>query len=608
MPKKSDKLPKKSDKLPMHAELSVELTWDLIPLYPDLKSWEKDFKAIDPLVKKFMSYKGRLAESPEILTEAIAAMDDMERLTEKVYTYAHLRADEDTGSSHHSALMDRINAKYAKISGETAWFDPEIMTIPLKTMNKFLKSKALKFYKRSLKELLRERPHTLSEKEERILGLASDIFSSSHKTFSKLNNADMKFPRVKNEHGKLATLTHGNYIEFLESHDRGVRKGAFSAMFGTYEKFRNTLASTLDGTVKKHVFNAKIRNYPSVLEASLFEDNVPAEVYNNLISAVKTKLPILHKYLAVRKKALKLKKLDMYDIYNPLVPECRIKVSWDEACRWVREALKPLGKEYCALLENAFSQRWIDVMECKGKRSGAYSSGCYDSHPYVLMNFNGTLGDVFTLAHELGHSMHSLYSNRNQQYHYADYSIFVAEVASTTNELLLHHYLMKQKRDKNVQAYLLCHLADEIRGTVYRQTMFAEFEKMIHEKSENSIPLTPDMLSAEYYKLNTEYYGKTVEADQMVEMEWARIPHFYYNFYVYKYATGMSAAVKLSKNILSGSSEKLDAYLGFLKAGDSKDVLDIMKDAGVDLSRPEPVLEALDEFGNIVKQLEKALL
>ena len=597
----------KNNELPLHSELPVKLTWDLAPLYGKLESWEKDFKSIDPLVKKFMSFKGRLAESPEVLAEAIAAMDDMERLAEKVYTYAHLKADEDTGNSGNSALVDRISSKFAKISGETAWFDPEFMLISLDTIKKFMKSKALKFYRRSLEELLKERPHTLSEKEERILGLASDILSNPHRTFSKLNNADMKFPKVKNDLGKRVMLTHGNYIDFLESHDRDVRSGAFNAMFDTYAKYRNTLASTLDGSVKKHVFNAKIRNYPSALGASLFEDNVPVEVYNNLIAAVKAKLPVLHKYLNVRAKALKLKKLDMYDIYNPLVPECRVKVSWEQACHWVMEALKPLGKEYCGFLENAFSQRWIDVLECKGKRSGAYSSGCYDSFPYVLLNFNGTLNDVFTLAHELGHSMHSFYSNRNQQYHYADYSIFVAEVASTNKELLLHHYLMKQKNEKNVQAYLLCHLADEIRGTVYRQTMFAEFEKLIHEKAENSIPLTPDLLSEEYYKLNTEYYGKTVEADKRVEVEWARIPHFYYNFYVYKYATGMSAAVKLSNNILSGSKEKLDAYLGFLKAGDSKDVLDIMKDAGVDLSSPEPVLEALDEFDNIVEQLKKKL-
>ncbi|MHB9139955.1 MAG: oligoendopeptidase F, partial [Victivallaceae bacterium] len=596
-----------NNELPLHSELPVELTWDLTPLYKKHDAWEKDFKAIDPLVGKFMSFKGRLAESPEALAGAIAAMDDMERLAEKVYTYAHLKADEDTGNSGNSALVDRISSKFAKISGETAWFDPEFMSIPLEIIGKFMKSKILKFYKRSLDELLRERPHTLSEKEERILGLSSDVMNNAHKTFSKLNNADMKFPKVKNDQGKRVMLTHGNYIDFLESHDREVRHGAFNAMFNTYEKYRNTLASTLDGTVKKHVFNANIRNYPSALDASLFEDNIPAEVYNNLITAVKSKLPALHKYLSVRSKALKLKKLDMYDIYNPLVPECRVKVSWEQACKWVMEALKPLGEEYCEFLKNAFSQRWIDVMECKGKRSGAYSSGCYDSFPYVLLNFNGTLNDVFTLAHELGHSMHSFYSNRSQQYHYADYSIFVAEVASTTNELLLHHYLMKQKREKNVQAYLLCHMADEIRGTIYRQTMFAEFEKLIHEKAENSIPLTPDLLSEEYYKLNTEYYGKTVEADKRIEMEWARIPHFYYNFYVYKYATGMSAAVKLSNNILSGSKEKLDAYLGFLKAGDSKDVLDIMKDAGVDLSSPAPIQEALEEFDNIVEQLKRKM-
>jgi oligoendopeptidase F len=496
---------------------------------------------------------------------------------------------------------------FAEISGKAAWFDPEVMAIDRAVMDKFLEAPELAFYKRSLKELLRSRPHTLSEKEERILGMASDVMSAPQKTFTMLNNADMKFPEVTTENGTSVELTHGNYIKFLESSNREIRREAFEAMYDTYIKFRNTFASTLDGTIKRHVLSSKLRNYPSALNAALFSDNVPEEVYTNLIQAVNDKLPGLHDYMKLRAEVMNLESLNMYDIYNPLVPECKIEVSWEQAVEWVKEALKPLGEDYCKNLDKAFSQRWVDVLECRGKRSGAYSSGCYDTYPYLLLNFHGTLNDVFTLAHELGHSMHSFYSNQTQEYHYADYSIFVAEVASTTNEMLLHDYLMKNNTDKNVKAYLLCHLADEIRGTIYRQTQFAEFELDIHQKAEQSIPLTPDLLSEEYFKLNSKYYGESVAADKRIEMEWARIPHFYYNFYVYKYATGMSAAIKLSENILSGDKQKLDDYFGFLKAGDSKDVLDIMKDAGVDLSTPEPVHAAMDVFANTVKELRTLL-
>ncbi|MFA7232288.1 MAG: oligoendopeptidase F, partial [Victivallaceae bacterium] len=589
------------------SNIPEEMTWDLQSIYKTPADWEKDFANIEPLMDKFMEYKGRLAESPAALLGAIQTMDNMERLAEKVYVYSHLKSDENTADSENRSRVDRISSLFADISGKTAWFEPEVMAIPPEKINNLLESNELAFYKRSLLELLRQRPHTLSEKEERILGMASDVMAVPQKTFSMLNNADMKFPEVVNDSGKKTELTHGNYLHFLESAKRNVRKNAFKAMFGAYEKLRNTFAATLDGTVKKHILNSKIRNYPSALAASLFEDDVPDSVYLNLIKAVKEKLPALHKYIKLRADVMGLKKLDMYDLYNPLVPECKVKVSWEQAVTWVKEALKPLGEEYCAILEKAFSERWIDVMECRGKRSGAYSSGSYDTFPYILLNFNGTLNDVFTLAHELGHSMHSYYSNREQDYHYADYSIFVAEVASTTNELLLHDYLMKHNDREDVQAYLLCHLADEIRGTIYRQTMFAEFELDIHKKAEKSIPLTADLLCREYYKLNQEYYGKHVKADKLVEMEWARIPHFYYNFYVYKYATGMSAAIKLSSNILSGDKKLIADYFGFLKAGDSKDVLDIMKDAGVDLSTPAPVLAALDVFDRNIDLLQEKL-
>lgn len=598
---------KKQHTIPERSELAMEYTWDLSPLYSNNEDWEKDFGKIDALLKEVLKFKRKLKLSASNIAKSYDVSDTMDRTLEKLYVYAHLKCDEDTGNSENRARMDRISARLADIEGEIAWFEPELMAIPEKKIREYLETPELAFYKKSIEELLHYRKHTLSAKEERVLGMASDVFGSSHKTFSLLNDADLKFPQIENEHGNMAELTHGTYRQFLESEKREVRKNAFEAMYDTYKKFRNTFASTLNATVKTHVFNAEVRKYPSAIEASLFHDNVPLDIYTSLISSVRDRLPALHKYFAVRAKAMKLDKINMYDIFNPLIPDTKIEVTWDEACDWVRNALKPMGKEYCTLLEKAFTERWADVHECKGKRSGAYSSGCYDSPPYLLLNFYGTLNDVFTLAHELGHSMHSYYSNHHQEYHYADYSIFVAEVASTTNELLLYNYLMKTKTDPKFRLYLINHLADEIRGTVYRQTMFAEFEKIIHDNVEKDIPLTPDSLSEIYLKLNTEYHGSSMDADKRIEMEWARIPHFYYNFYVYKYATGFSAAAMLSKNILSGDPEKLEAYMGFLKAGDSKDVLDIMLDAGVDLRRPDPVDAALQEFAEAVDELERGL-
>jgi len=597
-----------TDRVLNRKEVPKDMTWDLKAIYSTPEDWEKDFASIPALVDKFMTFKGKLADSAESLRKAIETEDAMERLAEKVYVYAHLRSDEDTSDSANRSRVDRAQSLFAEISGKTAWFDPEIMAIPKKKMDELLAAPILSFYKRSLEELLRSRPHTLSEKEERILGMSSDVMGTASKTFSILNNADMRFPKITDEEGNRVELTHGNYIKFLESPKRRVRKKAFRGMYTTYTKLRNTFATTLDGTVKRHVLSAKLRNYPSALNAALFSDNIPEEVYMELIQAVHDKLPALHKYMQLRCDVLDLEQIDMYDVFTPLVPECKVEVTWEKAKEMVKEAFKPLGKEYCENLNQAFEQRWVDVLENRGKRSGAYSSGCYDSYPYLLLNFHGTLNDVFTLAHELGHSMHSFYSHKEQEYHYADYQIFVAEVASTTNELLLHDYLMKNTDDDNVKAYLLCHLLDQLRGTIYRQTQFAEFELWMHQQSEKSIPLNADMLSKKYFELNAEYYGESVKANQRIEMEWARIPHFYYNFYVYKYATGISAAVELSRNILSGDEQKIKNYFGFLKAGGSKDVLDIMKDAGVDLSTPEPVHVALDLFNDTVDQLKKLLI
>ncbi len=597
-----------NDKQLRRKDIPKDKTWNLTKIYKNIDEWEKDYLNIDTLLDKVLSYKGNLAESAKKLADAMKTSDELERLAEKLYTYSHLLSDEDISNSKNQGYLDKITAKFADISGETAWFEPELIAISKTQMNAYLETDELSFYKRSIKDMLKARPHILSDKEERLLGLASDIFSASHKTFSMLNNADISFPNVIDENKNEIKLTHGNYIKFLENNNREVRKSAFDAMYDTFKQYRNTLASTLDATVKKHAYNAKIREYDSSLVASLFSDKVPVDVYNSLIDTVNENINSVHKYYELRRKSLKLDKLDMYDVYCPLVSDIKVDISWDEACQWVLEAMQPMGKEYCEIVKKCFSNRWIDVLESKGKRSGAYSSGCYDSPPYILMNYNNTLNSVFTLAHELGHSMHSFYSNKTQDYHYASYSIFVAEVASTTNELLLYDYLLKKFKDNTAMiTYLMNYHADGIRSTVVRQTMFAEFEKIIHQQSESQIPLTPDNLSKIYYDLNKKYHGDAVQTSQKIDMEWARIPHFYYNFYVYKYATGFSAALALSQNILSGDKNKINKYFDFLKAGDSLDVLDIMKHAGVDLTSSEPVEKTMKELSNTVYKLEQLI-
>ena len=578
--------------------------WDLERLYASPEAWETDFQKIRPLAEIFASYRGRLGESAEILAAAIAALDDFERLGEKVYVYAHLRSDENTADSANRARVDRVVGLFAELSEISAWFEPEIMAIAPAKMDQFLADPALKLYRRSVEELLRERPHTLSEPEERLLGTFGEVLGAPSKTFSLINDADLRFGKIRNAKGKLEELTHENYGKFMEDPDRKIRRNAFRHLYDVYTGMRNTLASTLDATVKKHVISARVRHYPSALGASLFSDKISEDVYRNLIASVHDRIGYLHDYMDFRRSALHLKQMDMYDVYAPLQSNCRAEYSFEEAAQLVRDALKPLGEEYCRILDTAFTDRWVDAAKRRGKRSGAYSSGCYDSLPYILLNYSGTLNDVFTLAHELGHSMHSYLSNRTQHYHYADYCIFLAEVASTTNETLLFEHMMKQTGDPELRRYLLCHQLNEIRGTIFRQTQFAEFELKMHELAAAGTPLSADLLDEEYYKLNAFYYGPALaKADRRIAVEWARIPHFYYNFYVYKYATGMSAALRLAKGILEGGNAERTAYLNFLSAGDSYDPLDILRDAGVDLARPEPVCEALDYFGNTVRRL-----
>lgn len=590
--------------LPTHGEMDPAYCWDLTPIYKSIDDWEKDFRKLDKLLAKYQSFEGHLADSAETLRDAFKAEDDLTIVIDRLFHYAGHNHDADVNDPVYTALHDRISARNAEISGETAWFSPELQAIPKKKMAAYLKSPVLAPYKRTLEEVERFRPHILSEPEERILGLSSDALSTPGNIFKMLNDADLTFPDITNEKGKKVPVTHGNFANFQESSDRRVRKDSFGAIYDTYKSVAKTFAAILDGTVKAEALRAKLRNYSSAREMELFEDNIPLSVYDNLIDTVHNNLPALHRYFKLRAKVMGLKKLDMYDIRNPLVAENDSRIPYERAVEMVKHAMLPMGKEYCRILNHAFTDRWIDVFECRGKRSGAYSGGFFRTPPVVLLNYTGNLDSVFTLAHELGHSMHSYFSDHAQEYRNSSYRIFVAEVASTTNELLLYHDLMKQAETKEEKASLINFLLDTIRGTAFRQTMFAEFERDIYAWSESGTPLTEEALSNRYYELNKLYHGPAVKADPRIRYEWSRIPHFHYNFYVYKYATGISAAAALSQDILNGKTER---YLNFLKSGDSKDVIDIMKDAGVDFTTPAPVEACMKLFDDNVKELEKLL-
>ena len=587
------------------AELDPALTWDLAPMYESDEAWEKEFSELDTLLQDFLKFQGHLADSPAVLKQAFEADDALSLSIERLYVYSHLKADEDTGNSANQARHDRISARSAEISGECAWFQPELLAMDESRFNAYLEDETLAFYRRTLKEIGEERKHTLSAAEERILSLSSDVLGTPHKAFSLLNDADLRFPVIEDEKGEKIEVTHGNYIKLLESPARPVRKAAFEAVYDTYSGMKNTLAALLDGEVKIHVLDAQLRSFPSAIESSLFGDKVPVSVYENLIGAIHRNLPLIYRYFALRAKVLKLGKLDMYDIHTPLLPECRLEVSWEEAVKQVCDSLQVLGPEYHSAIGQAFENRWIDVPECRGKRSGAYSSGCFGSPPYMLLNFSGTLDSMFTLAHELGHSMHSYFSDRNQPYHYAGYRIFVAEVASTVNENLMIEQLLQKESDPAERMALLAQYLENFKGTVYRQTMFAEFEMQAHRMAEQGEALNPAALNSLYLGLIRDYFGDELVIDDEVQYEWARIPHFYRPFYVYKYATGYSTATALSEGIRTEGEPAVKRYLEFLSMGGSRYPLDELKHAGVDLTTPAPVAAALEKFQRLLEDAEE---
>ena len=591
-------------------EVPVELTWDLSVIYSSDEAWEEEFKKIEKQVPEIENYKGKAAESAESLHETLQFSDKLSQDLNKLYVYSHLKHDQDTTNGKYQGMESRVRSLGAKLSAAASFITPEILAIDEETIEKYINEyEPLNLYRQMLTELNLQRPHILSAEKEELIAQFSEVSGASGNTFSALNNADIEFPTVKNEDGEEIELTHGNYITFLESDQRAVRESAFKAMYATYGKFKNTFASTLAGNVKGHNVSAKIRQYQSARHAAMSNNYIPEKVYDQLISTIHEFLPVLHRYISLRKKVLGVEELHMYDLFTPLVKEVKFDMPYDNAKEMMVKSFEPLGEEYQTIVQKGLNSRWVDVLENKGKRSGAYSSGTYGTNPYVLMNWQNNLDNLFTLAHEFGHSMHSYYTRENQPYPYASYSIFVAEVASTCNEELLFDYLLKTTEDPQKKIYLLNHWLDGFRSTVFRQTMFAEFEHLIHEMDRNGEALTAEKLTEVYYDLNKQYFGEDMVVDEEIGLEWARIPHFYYNYYVYQYATGQSAATALSKQILEEGQPAVDRYINsFLKAGCSNFPIEVLKAAGVDMESPTPIQEACKVFEEKLSELEALLL
>lgn len=587
--------------------------WNVEALFSDIDTWEKAFANSCPPDTKprwpqMAAFKGRLGESPKTLKDVLDLQCKLSRDLSTLYTYAHLRHDEDITNDAHKTAYNKVLALYHDFAEETSWFEPELLALSDSILKNLLESPILADYKFHLEKIIRIKKHMLSPEGEELLAMAAKALQAPHKAFSAINDADFKFGTVLDGSGKERELTHGLYGLYIRDRDRTLRENAFKKLLGSYTAYENTLCELINGQVQAHVFNAKARHYSSCLEAALFPKNIDTKVYHALIKAVNDNLNVLHSYVQLREKSMGIGQLHLYDMYVPLTSEVDIRMPYHEAEEIIIESVGPLGGEYQNLLKKGFKeQRWVDRYENKNKRSGGYSSGCYDSMPYILMNYKDILKDVFTLAHEAGHSMHSLSSHTHQPYHYGDYPIFLAEVASTFNEDLLMRLMLERAKSKEERIFLINEKIEDIRGTLFRQTMFAEFELLIHEMAEKNVPLTPKLLKDEYKKLNRRYFGENVIIDDQASSEWSRIPHFYYNFYVFQYATGISAALALSDRVMNGGSVERDQYLSFLNAGCSRYPIDILQSAGVDMRSPEPVAAAINKFGSLVDQLGKEL-
>ena len=596
--------------LPKRSEIDPVYHWKTEDLFPSDSHWEASFSEIEKTLPDFSKMQGTLATSSAQLLHCLEEYFSLSEKLDALYVYAFLRFHEDSTNSTYQSLSARAESLLIQYSAASSFIVPELLSIPQNTLEQFLQEKAEEFkvYTHFINNILRQKEHTLSAAEEALLSEAGDLANAPQNIFTMINDADMKFPSIQNEKGETFDLTKGRYTTFLESPDRTLRKNAFDALYDTYAKQKNTLATTYHSSVKSDNFFAKARKYASAREAALEDDAIPLTVYDTLIETVHGYLPLLHRYISLRKKVLSVEELHMYDLYVPLIKEVNPVVSYEEAKKTVLEALSVMGEEYRHALEIGLNSGWIDVYENQGKRSGAYSWGSYSAHPYVLLNHNDNINSMFTLAHEMGHALHSYFTWKKQPYLYSGHKIFVAEVASTCNEALLMEYLLKTTEDKNTRLYLLNYFMEQFRGTFFRQTMFAEFEKITHEMAERGEPLTCEALSKLYYNLNKIYFGEDLVIDEKIELEWARIPHFYNAFYVYQYATGYSAAIALSQKILKEGAPAIKAYMDFLTKGNSEYSIDLLKGAGVDMTTAEPLKNAMQVFEKLLTEMEAMLL
>jgi oligoendopeptidase F len=594
-------------KLKTRDEIQSTFKWKVDKMYTNSAAWEEDLKILKLKAPKMENFSGKLGKAEDLLS-FLESNVEIERLLDKLLVYAHLRADEDTAKAEFQVLKNKIDSYGAEVSSVMAFFVPELLSLKDGDVDESIKRlPALKLYEFYLKDILEQKPHILSAEGEKLMASVSDCLNAPGNIFGMLTNADMTFPSIKDESGNEIELTEGNYSGFIKSKDRRVRKDAFEALFNTYNGFRNTLTTSLTSSIKNFIFNAKTRNYSSALESSLRPNNIPLEVYSNVVDTINNNLSSLHKYVSLKKKLLGLDEIHMYDLYVPMVDAGEDHIEYADAVKIVLDGISPLGKEYLDIFKEGISEGWVDVFENKGKRTGAYSWGCYDSMPYVLLNYNYKLNDVSTLAHEMGHSIHSYYSRKNQPYIYSQYELFCAEVASITNECLLIDYLIKNETDKKKRLFLINQQLEGIRTTVFRQCMFAEFEKITHENIEQGNPFSPEDLCKIYHDLNVKYFGPEMVVDEGIDMEWSRIPHFYNDFYVYQYTTGFAAANSFSKMIVDEGESAVERYKGFLKSGGSDYPINLLKKAGVDMSTPKPLEDTIRRFDELLEMLEKEI-
>lgn len=590
--------------LKKRSEIEDKYKWNLEDIIPSEEALQELLKKAEDMTGVYETYKGRLGESPSVLREFLAFDIELDEIFSRLSSYARQKSDEDTSVGKYQALLSKVGSIATKAMEASAFVEPEILAIPKETMDQFLVSEELKEYRLLIRRVLAKRDHMLSEAEEKILSAVSEVTQAPSNIFRLFNNADVKFPVIEGENGEKIEVTHGRYTKLLESKDRSVREAVFHAYYSVYRQFANTVAAAYEGNLKQACFFARLRNYRSSREYYLSANEIPELVYDNLLKTVEDRIDLLHRYVSLRKEMLGLDELHMYDLYVPLTAEYEKTLTYEEAQKLVLEGLKPLGDEYLGILKQGFESRWIDVYENQGKRSGAYSNSVYGVHPYVLMSFNNGMSSALTMAHEMGHALHSWYSHHAQDAAYAHYKIFVAEVASTCNEILMLNHLIANARSTVEKKFLINQLLEKFRGTLFRQTMFAEFEWKTHKMCWDETPLTKDMLCDLYHDLNVKYFGNDIVVDPDIDYEWERIPHFYRPFYVYQYATGFAAATAIAGRILSGDQEALDGYFRFLKGGCSATPIELLKLCGLDMERPDVVNEALNVFESLLDELE----